>query len=532
MPFGEYADFADCVKKNKDKKSPEGYCATIQRKVEGESLKLISFEDTHSHGKRDLEKGMGSTQKSLPEPTGTKIIRDYVKNEIIKEKQDSIKEQEERIKRFGDMLSKTAKMSETEKKLFYEYGRYGELVEKGMGTQQEDSMLEMMTVNVSEGVLTDDDILKKINRLKEGNEKRRTYIDEVEDSLKVIEDSGVLELKLGPNTQEIGKRGFKNGLGYNDFKKTPLGKKLDLKELRQNQRVVLKNPYVRGHYGEDADKYWDFKDDTTTFKEFNEALGGKTLINYSITKDVPENTQNAGKQIVNVWNMLSDEDRSGITQLNVKYTENYPKDNELGHWMSATEHDAKVKGEYDENESIYNIGEITITLGEHKQIGIDKVIDSLLHEVAHNRLDRMKEENPEIVAKFQEDIIKYTEEHGAATGYADSYYESYKKALKDADATIRKKIDIGQLPKDTNIENAIKDDWFVKLQAWKVATETHSALFGYINSPEGIFKPRREYFRVKDEHLKPISDIMKKTLYPDQPQKEAKKKPEHEKRVR
>jgi len=524
MPFGEYTDFADCVKKNKNKKSPEGYCATIQRKVEGESLKLISFEDTHSHGKRDLEKGMGSTQKSLPEPTATKVMRDYVKNEIIKEKQDSRKKQEEKIKKYGDILAKTAKMSDEEKKLFYERGEYGELVEKGMGTEEEDLLLQNVQFR---GDIGDDALLKKINRLKEGNEKRDEYINELEDSLKVIEDSGVLELKLGPNTQEIGKRGFKNGLGYGDFKKTPLGKKLDMKELRQNQHVVLKNPY---HLGQD--EYYDFRTRETTFKEFNEALDGKTLINYTITKDVPEKTQQAGKQLITAWNMLSDEDRSGITQLNVKYTEIFPKDSELGHWMSALEHDDKVKGKYDENESIYNIGEITITLGEHKQIGIDKVIDSLLHEVAHNRLDRMKEENPEIVAKFQEDIIKYTEEHGAATGYADSYYESYKKALKDADATIRKKIDIGQLPKDTNIENAIKDDWFVKLQAWKVATETHSALFGYINSPEGIFKPRREYFRVKDEHLKPISDIMKKTLYPDQPQKEAKKKPEHEKRVR
>lgn len=34
MPFAGYKDFDDCVEKNKDKKDPEAYCATIMRKVE------------------------------------------------------------------------------------------------------------------------------------------------------------------------------------------------------------------------------------------------------------------------------------------------------------------------------------------------------------------------------------------------------------------------------------------------------------------------------------------------------------------
>jgi len=35
MPFAGYRDFADCVAKNRDKKNPKAYCATIMRKVEG-----------------------------------------------------------------------------------------------------------------------------------------------------------------------------------------------------------------------------------------------------------------------------------------------------------------------------------------------------------------------------------------------------------------------------------------------------------------------------------------------------------------
>jgi len=35
MPFGEYKDFDDCVKKNQDKEKPEAYCATIEKKITG-----------------------------------------------------------------------------------------------------------------------------------------------------------------------------------------------------------------------------------------------------------------------------------------------------------------------------------------------------------------------------------------------------------------------------------------------------------------------------------------------------------------
>lgn len=36
MPFADYKDFSDCVKKNGSKKNPKAYCATIERKVKEE----------------------------------------------------------------------------------------------------------------------------------------------------------------------------------------------------------------------------------------------------------------------------------------------------------------------------------------------------------------------------------------------------------------------------------------------------------------------------------------------------------------
>ena len=35
MPFAGYADFYACVAANQDKRSPEAFCAELQRKTEG-----------------------------------------------------------------------------------------------------------------------------------------------------------------------------------------------------------------------------------------------------------------------------------------------------------------------------------------------------------------------------------------------------------------------------------------------------------------------------------------------------------------
>lgn len=45
MPFGEYVDFADCVKKNSDKDSPGGWCAELHKKITGEYPNEASNED-------------------------------------------------------------------------------------------------------------------------------------------------------------------------------------------------------------------------------------------------------------------------------------------------------------------------------------------------------------------------------------------------------------------------------------------------------------------------------------------------------
>lgn len=54
MPFAGYKDFDDCVAKNRDKRDPKAYCATIMRQVEEGKTEKRShriFARRKPHGK-------------------------------------------------------------------------------------------------------------------------------------------------------------------------------------------------------------------------------------------------------------------------------------------------------------------------------------------------------------------------------------------------------------------------------------------------------------------------------------------------
>lgn len=43
MPFADYKDFKDCVRKNQDKSDPEAFCAWLERKVKGQSSLVLKY---------------------------------------------------------------------------------------------------------------------------------------------------------------------------------------------------------------------------------------------------------------------------------------------------------------------------------------------------------------------------------------------------------------------------------------------------------------------------------------------------------
>ena len=54
MPIGEYKDFKSCVEANQDKDSPEGYCASIEKKITGE-WPGVKKAEYNAEGRRKVE---------------------------------------------------------------------------------------------------------------------------------------------------------------------------------------------------------------------------------------------------------------------------------------------------------------------------------------------------------------------------------------------------------------------------------------------------------------------------------------------
>lgn len=59
MPFGKYKDFAACVRANQDKKSPEGYCASIEKKITGQWPGQMRTHAAHAAVSHSFKKGKG-----------------------------------------------------------------------------------------------------------------------------------------------------------------------------------------------------------------------------------------------------------------------------------------------------------------------------------------------------------------------------------------------------------------------------------------------------------------------------------------
>ena len=101
-PFAGYRNFADCVRKNQDKKDPKAYCATIMRKVEGKGyednpLILREFETI----KEDrLERSIVYLMKE-----NEKKIKELIEKEVGVEKLMDIKSVDDIAKRIKDLVT-------------------------------------------------------------------------------------------------------------------------------------------------------------------------------------------------------------------------------------------------------------------------------------------------------------------------------------------------------------------------------------------------------------------------------------------
>src|SRR3990167_2726706 len=87
MPMGEFKNFKDCVSKNKDKKNPLAYCASIMRKIEGEKTK--NAEHGNMMETPDAE---GKCPEGYEKHQNMCFRSDMFEDMTPEEKQDHIKE--------------------------------------------------------------------------------------------------------------------------------------------------------------------------------------------------------------------------------------------------------------------------------------------------------------------------------------------------------------------------------------------------------------------------------------------------------
>lgn len=309
----------------------------------------------------------------------------------------------------------------------------------------------------------------KNRELPEMERKLKNFTSSVKllrDNYKLIESADIVELKLKQNTHEMGIKGFKNAISDKDMKKA-----FDIKKV--NQRTFITKERGIGH------------DKLVSLKDWLKFTGNKTMVNSSINERAPESIQRLNTQVQFIWNnVFSDEEREGLDILRIRWSE------QVKRGYSRTMGDMGGRGFIDRDDgerSIIMPSELTMYL--HPEDDINDVANTIMHELAHNRLNVMEKDNPENFQKYVDHIIGDGREK-ALTPYVEQKWDELEEIMaKDYDRPKAKENDI-------------------KKAQHSVASETHSEYFGMINAPSF-----REYHSIDKDKLEAISKKLKEYFY-------------------
>jgi SPP1 gp7 family putative phage head morphogenesis protein len=101
-PMGEYSNFADCVRKNQDKKDPEAYCAAIMHRIEGKTKEnpLVLRENERPTSHKRLESAINYVLDA-----NKRSLIELLEQELKESQLTKIKGVEDVIKKIKDILS-------------------------------------------------------------------------------------------------------------------------------------------------------------------------------------------------------------------------------------------------------------------------------------------------------------------------------------------------------------------------------------------------------------------------------------------
>ena len=410
--------------------------------MQDDRLEFISFayEETHSHGKRDLEKGKNKGGKKLSD-----IRKEYEEMAIHKALND-IEDWEDGVE---DVTEKMRQLDHDDKESIARHE-------------------------------------KSLKALKEGLQNAKDKIDTYNEVKAVLEETPDLFDwdAHGTNEQKAGRKGYKNGISKASTGINPKSFKIDIGDKYDKRQGLT------------SKGGWDFvkdkkKDDVMRESKLDsEFMKGKTVISDSemLNSKDPEIKEQMDT-IFDIWNNVFDDDmRSGIDILNIRNGHYLDLDFQkkggvaVGSFGERELFDVET-GDPDiakDDKLVLGLSSFSILLTENDSK--NEIMAKMIHEVNHKLFHDMEKERPEKVKAFVDKVFEIGKD-GAISNYAMSFwdkYESQEKAIAAKEKYFKDRT-------DGEYSQKAKDDDQKNLEKLKtlIANEFHSEFTSGLAVPFG-----------------------------------------------
>ena len=358
---------------------------------------------------------------------------------------------------------------------------------------------------------------------------QEVFAKETEELIKILNEKSSLinELDLfsiikGKDTHKVEYKGLKNAVATTKFtKKWNLN--IDGKAGIMNEKKIY---FVDPKTGKPNKKMPHINQQKgITEEQFDKETGGKQLLFTNVNNGVttPDWAREDMKEFTDIWNnILTDEERSSVDVVNVKWTtkeqliaEN-KKRKKKGYALGSVLPRATWDDEGDGSDLMEHPSVLTINLLKG-QNNID-YLNTVIHEMRHGIWNMKVEDNEEKLNKFTNKILEGGREK-AISWYVREKYDELEKMKKDQEANLERimKKDKHTVLNQSEYEKLFKEDFDaikrehagnIRTMENIIANETHSDYFAIIGSPS---KTHIKEFNA--ENLKNVSSLIKEIIY-------------------
>tara|TARA_R110000851_G_scaffold233095_1_gene385646 strand:- start:400 stop:2073 length:1674 start_codon:yes stop_codon:yes gene_type:complete len=280
--------------------------------------------------------------------------------------------------------------------------------------------------------ITEEDFDRIIEDKKQRIKNEEDELVELHSMLDSYDDRPVIKITDSPNTQSVGIKGFKNGVGK--FK-----------------------GLSRGEYnGKDMVIGGIFEDD----------MGG-TYIDSSLNKNTSELAFKNLEYVKEAWNLLPDEDRNLIHFLKFRFSNSDQKN--LGSFDAGIKNGNPVKW--------YMLNTIKMMLSNTVKSGTG-AINTLMHEIGHVKWHQIQQLSPEKTKRFTQRM----REIGNITPYQKTYENAVEaqevKNEKERNSKEYKEgTDVWRKGRDKNMAEELENQYII------YGNEAHSEFYASLHAP-------------------------------------------------